>query len=200
MTDLLLGLIPTYGVWLILVSVTLSCLALPVPSSIMVMVAGGFAAAGDFALWQLVLFAYAGFILGDQIAFWLARRAGESLMARLKSRPKTAAVLGRAEALVARHGLLAVFLSRTIFSPLGPYVGYVSGAFGMGWAPFTMTAIVGALCWCLCYAWLGYTFADQITQIAALISASVGIVIAGAVALGGLALLVRNYRRAHAHH
>ncbi len=43
MTDTLLALVPTYGVWLILLALPLSCLALPVPSSILVMTAGGFA-------------------------------------------------------------------------------------------------------------------------------------------------------------
>jgi membrane-associated protein len=196
MTETFLALIPTYGVWLILVSVTMSCLALPVPSSIMVMVAGGFAAAGDFAFWQLVFFAYAGFILGDQLAFWLARRAGGPLIRRFEQKPSTAAVVGRAKSLVERRGLVAVFLSRTVLSPLGPYVGYISGALGMAWLGFSATAVVGAFLWCFSYAWLGFTFADQITQIASLISSSVGIVLAGAVAVGGLSVLVRNYRRA----
>ena len=197
MTETFLALIPTYGVWLILASVTLSCLALPVPSSIMVMVAGGFAAAGDFAFWQLVLYAYFGFVLGDQIAFWLARHAGGPFIDRFEEKPKTAAVVGRAKRLVERRGLVAVFLSRTVLSPLGPYVGYISGALGMSWFRFTMTAVMGAFVWCFTYAWLGYAFADQITRIASLISSSIGIVMAGAVAVGGLTLLIRNYRRTH---
>ena len=31
MTETLLGLVPTYGVWLVLIALPLSCLALPVP-------------------------------------------------------------------------------------------------------------------------------------------------------------------------
>ncbi|NBT33764.1 MAG: DedA family protein, partial [Rhodobacteraceae bacterium] len=54
MTDTLLALVPTYGVWLIFGSVLLSCFALPIPSSILVMTAGGFAASGDLVLWQVV--------------------------------------------------------------------------------------------------------------------------------------------------
>jgi len=197
MTETFLVLIPTYGVWLILASVTLSCLALPWPSSIMVMVAGGFAAAGDFAFWQLVAFAYVGFVLGDQIAFWLARRAGGPFIDQFSRKPKTTVVVGRAKRLVKRRGLVDVFLSRTFLSPLGPYVGYISGALGMNWFWFTVTAVIGAFVWCFTYAWLGFTFADQITRIASFISSSVGIVLAGTVAIGGLTLLIRNYRRTH---
>ncbi|SEN70275.1 membrane protein DedA, SNARE-associated domain [Loktanella fryxellensis] len=164
----------------------------------MVMVAGGFAAAGDFALWQLIGCAFAGFVLGDQTAFWLARRAGRPLIARFRANPRTATLVGRAEALVTQRGLLAVFLSRTVLSPLGPYVGYTSGALGLGWLRFTATAVAGGLLWCIAYAWLGYTFADRIAGIAALIQSSIGIVMAGAVTLGGLLWLIRAYRRSRA--
>ncbi|GAD56806.1 MAG: membrane protein DedA with SNARE-associated domain [Limimaricola cinnabarinus] len=198
MTDAFLALIPTYGLWLILVSVTLSALALPVPSSMMVMVAGGFAAADDFALWQLVGFAYLGFAVGDQIAFWTARRAGAPLIARFESRSGTAAVLGRAKRLVERRGLAAVFLSRTVFSPLGPYVAYISGGLGLSWRGFTLTALAGGLLWSMGYAWLGFVFADRIDDIASMISSSVGVVMAGAVTLGGLVWLLRNYRHSRA--
>lgn len=195
MTDTFLSLIPNYGVWLILVSVTLSCLALPVPSSIMLMVAGGFAAAGDFAFWQLVLCAYGGFLLGDQIAFWLARYAGRPLIDHFEAKPQTEQIVGRAKELVERRGVSAVFLSRTLLSPLGPYVGYISGALDMKWAHFSLIAASAAFMWCFTYAWLGFTFADQITQISSLISSSIGMVIAGAVALFGVKTLVRSYRK-----
>ena len=196
MTETFLTLIPTYGLWLILGCVTLSCLALPVPSSMMVMVAGGFAVTEEFALWQLVSFAFAGFAIGDQIAFWTARRAGGRVIARLQRRQATAAVVDRAQRLVERRGLAAVFLSRTALSPLGPYVGYLSGALGMSWAGFTLTALAGAFLWSLGYAWLGLAFADQIAQIASLISSSMGVAISGALAIGGLVWLFRTYRRA----
>ncbi|WP_010137844.1 DedA family protein [Oceanicola sp. S124] len=195
MTEALLALIPTYGVWFILVSVVLSCLALPVPSSMMVMVAGGFAATGDFAFWSLAGFAFAGFVIGDQIAFWLSRRLGKPLLTGLERRPRSAGVIHKARELLERRGLWAVLLSRTVLSPLGPYVGYLSGALGMPWLRFTAMAVLGAMTWSMGYAWLGFTFSDQITQIADLISNSVGIIMAGAVALGGLAWMRRTYRR-----
>jgi len=128
MTDTLLALVPTYGVWLILLALPLSCLALPVPSSILVMTAGGFAAAGDLTLWQVQAAAFAGFVAGDQVTYGIARVGGAPLVARMKARPKLGPVFAKAEAMLNRRGTLAVFLSRTIFSPLGPYMGYLSGS------------------------------------------------------------------------
>ena len=60
MTDWLLALVPQYGLWLLFFVTLFSCLALPLPASIMMLTAGGFAAAGDFLLWQAVLAALAG--------------------------------------------------------------------------------------------------------------------------------------------
>lgn len=113
---------------------------------------------------------------------------------RLGRRPGAANVVERARRLGERRGLAAVFLARTVLCPLGPYVGYTSGALGMAWAGFTLTALAGGFLWSLDYAWLGVAFADRIAQIASLMNSSVGVVMAGALAIGGLAWLVSNYR------
>jgi len=47
MTDLILTLAADYGVPLLFSVTFLSCLALPVPSSLLMLASGGFAAAGD---------------------------------------------------------------------------------------------------------------------------------------------------------
>ena len=41
MTDALLGMIPHYGAWLLFAVTFLSCLAVPIPSSLLMMTAGG---------------------------------------------------------------------------------------------------------------------------------------------------------------
>lgn len=197
MIETLLALVPTYGVWLILISVALSCLAFPIPSSMLVMAAGGFAAAGDFSYWQLVLFAFCGFLLGDQLAFALARKGGAPLIARLREGNKTQKVVESAETMIERRGSFAVVLTRTIFSPVGPYVAFVAGALLFGWLRFTTAATFGAAIWSLGYSWLGYMFASHIAEIASLIGTSVGIVLAGAVVIGLLWWLVRSYRSEH---
>jgi membrane protein DedA with SNARE-associated domain len=196
MTDTLLALVPTYGLWLILGSVWLSCLALPIPSSMLVMAAGGFAASGDLTYWQVIAAAVAGFVAGDQAAYHLAHWGGPSLLARARRRPGMAGMVARAETLLDRRGVGAVFLSRTIVSPLGPYLGYLSGALGLRWIAFTVAAVLGAVCWATAYTTLGYLFADQITQIATIISNFGGLVIGAVLALGTGAWL-RSSWKAH---
>jgi membrane-associated protein len=194
MTDTLLALVPTYGVWLVLLALPLSCLALPVPSSILVMAAGSFASAGDLVLWQVQAAAFAGFVLGDQVTYGVARAAGPRLLAALQRRSRLGALCDRAQVMLDKRGAVAVFLSRTIFSPLGPYMGYLSGALRLNWGAFTLAAVLGAACWSMAYSLLGYVFATQITQVAALIGNAVGIILAGAVVVGIGVYLWRSWQ------
>ena len=53
MTETVLALVPSYGLLLVALGTFFSCLALPVPSSLIMLSAGGFAAAGDLVLWQV---------------------------------------------------------------------------------------------------------------------------------------------------
>ncbi len=184
MADTLLALVPAYGVWLILGALLLSCLAVPVPSSILVMAGGAFAAAGDMALWQVQLAAFCGFVTGDQAAYSIARAGGSGFIDRLRAKPKMAPVLLRAEALLARHGAVAVFFSRTLLSPLGPYTGYLSGALRLRWSHFTIAAVCGAVCWCLLYSLLGYFFANRVSQMASMVGNVIGFIVTAALVVG----------------
>jgi len=87
MTAWLLALVPQYGLWLLAATTFLSCLALPFPASILMLTAGGFAAAGDLVLWQAFLAAAAGGIAGDQLGYWAGRGLGTPALARLRRDP-----------------------------------------------------------------------------------------------------------------
>ncbi|RYH09898.1 DedA family protein [Tropicimonas sp. IMCC6043] len=194
MIDTVLALVPVYGLYLIAAVVMLSCLAIPLPASVLVMASGGFAAAGDLVLWQVIGAAYLGFVIGDQTAFNLARWRGPGLFARLKARPSSAGLAARAETLVARWGAVAVLAGRTIVAPLGPWTSYAGGAAGLGWARFTAAAMLGAAVWAAGYALLGFFFADQISAIAELLVDISGFILSGVVALGAGWWLWRAWR------
>ena len=66
MSDYLLSLVPAWGPWLLAITTFLSCLALPVPASLMMITAGGFVASGDLVRWQIGAAALIGAVLGDQ--------------------------------------------------------------------------------------------------------------------------------------
>ncbi len=191
MTDWLLGLVPTYGLWLLAASTFLSCLALPIPASILMLAAGGFVAAGDLPLAGSVGAALAGAVGGDQVGYLAGRRGGAGLLARLGAR---AAPISRARDLLARRGGGAVFLSRWLVSALGPYVNLAAGAAGLPWARFTLWGALGEAVWVGLYIGLGRAFTGNLAAASDLAVRVLGLLGAAVLALGLGAWLVATLR------
>jgi membrane protein DedA with SNARE-associated domain len=194
MTDALLALVPVWGLWLVGVTTFLSCLALPVPSSVIMLAAGGFAAAGDLVIWQVMTAATVGAVVGDQTGFAAGRRGGPGLIARLGRGRARQRVIARARALMARHGAVAVFLSRWLFSPLGPYVNLIAGAMGESWARFTLWGIAGEAVWCGLYVLVGHAFAGNLSAAADMLGSVLALIATGTATLG-LGLWLRHLHR-----
>lgn len=180
MTDWLLALVPTWGLWLLAAATFLSCLALPVPASILMMAGGGFVAAGDLPLAGCFLAAWGGAVTGDMAGYLVGRRSGAAFTARLRAR---GAPVASASALLARRGALAVFLSRWLVSALGPYVNLAAGAAGMPWARFAAWVAAGEAVWVGLYIGLGRAFAGNLEAASAQALKLLGFLAAGTVAL-----------------
>lgn len=194
MIDTFLALVPDYGLLLVFSVVFLACLAIPLPASMLVLAAGSFAAAGDLVLWQVLAATFIGFVGGDHTAFAIARLVGPRLLSRFEASPRTAPTLARSNAMLESRGRMAIFLSHTIFSPTCAYVTYLSGVGGLGWSRFSGVAIAGSLLWSVAYVSLGYVFADQLEEVALLLSDFFAVVLAGAVALLALMSLRRRWK------
>jgi membrane protein DedA with SNARE-associated domain len=184
MTDWLLGLVPVWGTWLVMGATFASCLALPVPSSVVMLAAGGFAASGDLVLSHVVTAALAGATAGDQAGFLLARRGGAALAARLAADPGRAVLVARSSDFARRRGTVAVFLSRWLLSPLGPWVNLAAGVSDMGWISFTLAGVAGEAVWVGLYVGTGLSFAGNLAAAAEAVGNLMGFVFAGALALG----------------
>jgi membrane-associated protein len=183
MTDWLLALVPQYGLWLLAAATFFSCLALPFPASILMMTAGGFVAAGDLVLWQTFGAAAAGAISGDQVGFWAGRKVGTPLLARLRRDHARDKLLGQAVAIMEKRGLLAVFLTRWLFSPLGPWVNLTAGSTGYRWPLFTIAGIAGEAVWSGLYIGMGYGFAGNIEAAGEMLGSILGVLGGGAAAI-----------------
>ncbi|MFN4153180.1 MAG: DedA family protein [Paracoccaceae bacterium] len=183
MTDWLLSAVPTYGPWLVAVVTFMSCLAIPVPASMLMLAAGGFAASGDLSVWQVALAALLGALCGDQTGYWISHKGGAPLLDRVATGAR-AQLLTRARAFVAARGTIAVFLSRWLISPLGPYANMIAGATRMRWLPFSIAAIAGELVWVGVYVGAGYTFGDNLEAATEFAGSILGFLAAGAIAAG----------------
>jgi membrane protein DedA with SNARE-associated domain len=195
MSDIIIGLIPDYGLLIVFIVVLLSGLAVPLPSSVLVLASGAFAATGDLVLWSVLWVTFIAFVLSDQIAYSIATRVGPRILAWMRSKPKLRPTLEKSEALLEKRGEMAVFLSHTIFSPTGPYVSYICGMAGMRWVSFSVMATLGAAIWSGGYVMLGYLFATQLSQVSEILSQFFGVAFALALVLWCLSWLRRRWRR-----
>lgn len=184
LTDWLLALVPVYGIWLLALATFLSCLALPMPASILMMTAGAFVAAGDLSGIACVTAAFAGAVAGDQVGYGIGRRGGDRLLARIGRDPKRGKLLTRAIASLERHADWGLFFSRWLLAPLGPWTNFAAGAIRFDWRRFTLAGVLGEAVWVLLYIGLGYFFADNLTAASEILSNGLGFVTAGMVMLG----------------
>lgn len=192
MIEFILGLVPDYGLVVLVIVVIATNLAVPLPSSMLVLAAGGFAASEDLILWQVVAATLVALTIGDQIAFHVARWIGPRFMLFLRKIERLDSLTAKAEEMIEKRGLLAVFFSHTIVSPTGPYVSFICGATGMKWLPFSAAALSGAALWTAAYVGIGYSFAGQLSQVSDMLGRLTAVVIALIV----IAVLIHWLRRA----
>ncbi len=195
MSESLLALVAEYGAVALFVTTFLSCLALPVPASALMLAGGAFIASGDLDPVQALPACLAGAVAGDMTGFLAARFLSERLQARIARRPSHAALLARASALADRWGGPGIYLSRWLVSPLGPYVNLALGAATYGWRRFLVWDILGEATWVGLYLGLGYAFARQLAMISEILANLSGLIAALAVTLAIGYLLVRTARQ-----
>lgn len=194
MTDTLFLLVANYGGAALLLVTFMSCLAVPVPSSLMMLTGGAFAASGDLMLGTTALSAYIGAVAGDQAGYFLGRSGAPVLERWAAQRRSRTVLLGRARTSIQRWGGPGVFFSRWLVSPLGPYVNFASGAGEMRWVRFALWGAAGELVWVGLYVGLGYAFASNLTAVAEFAADLTGL-FAGMAVTALLGLLLRFLHR-----
>ncbi|HHB81004.1 MAG TPA: DedA family protein [Aliiroseovarius sp.] len=197
MSETLIGLIPQYGAALLFLATFLSCLALPVPSSLIMLTGGAFAAGGDLSLASVTLSAWLGALLGDQTGFAIGRWGSHHIDALVRKYPKRAVLVAKARDFTRRWGGLGVYLSRWLVSPLGPYVNFLAGSTRMHWARFTAWDAAGEASWVAIYVGLGYAFSTQLEAVADVLSNLSGALAAGLVSIFIGRILFKNKGKAH---
>ncbi|MEM8631754.1 MAG: DedA family protein [Pseudomonadota bacterium] len=197
MNDAAFQLVSAYGVWIVFVATFLSCLALPIPTSFVMLAGGAFVASGDMEMVPTVLAAFVGAVLGDNAGYAIGRNAGPVVVRSFALNSRRAAVWKQAQAFMESWGGSSVFFSRWLFSPLGPYVNFISGATQVSWPRFALSGAAGEAVWVTVYVGLGYILSEEITRIADLLGSAVAALAMVVAALVlGLALW-RAARRGH---
>jgi len=203
MNDTFLVLLSEYGLLALFVTTMLSCLAVPIPASIVMVTAGAYAIIGDWSFMGAVGASLAGAVLGDQLGYFIGRFGAGQLLPKGRGFGRRARLLSKARTLTYRYGSKGVFLSRWLFSPLGPYVNFMAGGTHFLWLRFSLWSVLGELCWVGIYVGLGFVFAQQLNVVLELVVATSGALLWVAITLllgGFLIWRIRRLmvlRRAH---
>lgn len=177
MTDAALALALEGGPFALAVLLALAAIGIPLPATFALLATGALIASADLNVLETIIIAAIGSISGDQIGYWIGRLGGPAISGRFGAR------LDPARRFVDRHGVVGVFLSRFLFTPLGPPINLVTGLTGMAWWRFTAAAVVGEAVWVGLFIGLGFVFADQVSALADLAGTLAWFLVAAAVTI-----------------
>lgn len=195
----LMPLMAQWGYVAIFLVVILGNVGLPVPEETVLTVSGYLVWQGRLEPVPVILTAAAGAVIGDNIAYWLGRRYGRLVLARIaRVGPERAE---RMQGLVTRYGMLAVFAARFV-AGLRFMAGPLAGSTGLSPLRFFVANLAGAAIYVPVavgagYA-IGYGLGGRIERLRLLAGGAERLVIAGlaiAAAVAWLWLILRARRR-----
>jgi len=97
-------------------------------------------------------------IMGDIIAYWLARRFSLPLSKRLINFKFFRNNEPKARELFKKHGFLFVFFTRFALTTLSAVVNYLSGFERLNWKKFLIAVISGEMLYAIIYPLLGFIY------------------------------------------
>ncbi len=150
-----------YGALALFVTTTLEALGAPLPGESAVVAASAAAAAGKLSIVHVVLAAFLGSVLGDNIGYLIGRDLGRPVILRYGSKVGvTEATLSRAEGIMRRRGPLIVVIARFVVL-LRQLNGLVAGTTGMPWPRFLAANVLGAALWVGVWVTLAYKLGHE---------------------------------------
>ena len=195
LTETLLSQVSRYGLPFVVLCAYLSCLILPIPTSLVMVATGTFMATGLLDPVLVYPATWMAAVAGDQTGYLIGRRTGPPLLDRLSRHAGSAAMIARARQGLAQHGVKTIFFSAWAFAPLCPYVNLAAGSLHYDWRRFALANAAGEVVWVGLYLTLGLVFGDRIAALFRLLPGLSGAAILGLILTAGLALGWRLRRR-----
>jgi membrane protein DedA with SNARE-associated domain len=145
-----------YGVAAVGVILVFESLGLPLPGESLLVIAAILAGRGDISFPGLLVSAWAGSVMGDNIGYLIGRILGYRLVYRYGTKiGLTAERLRRVEAVFARYGPVTVAFAR-FFAVLRQLNGVVAGTVHMDWRRFMAFNALGGALWVLAWTMAGF--------------------------------------------
>ena len=126
------------------------------PGDSLLVIAGVFAAVGKLSLiWLLVPVTLCA-ILGDQLGYWIGRKAGQTLYERKDSRFFKKSHLLRAHEFYEKYGVKTIILARFV-TIVRTFCPPVTGAARMSYPRYLVYDIIGGILWVWSMTLIGYS-------------------------------------------
>ncbi|GAA2052320.1 DedA family protein [Williamsia deligens] len=164
-----------------------------IPGEIAVLIAGVVASGGRLELWEVLVAAIAGAVIGDFIGFEVGRRWGQALLAKLPERLVKPEHVERARTELRRRGALAVLVGRWT-AALRALMPGLAGMSGVRLQTFAIFNAIGGAIWAAVVAGLGYGAGSSYERVENVLGTTSKVVI-GVVIVVIAALVVRHRLR-----
>ena len=159
---------PALGPWVVLVvcgivfAETGLLVGFFLPGDTLLFTAGLLVATGtvDVNVWLLGLLISLSAFIGDQLGYWIGRRAGPAVFSRPDSRIFRSENVDRAEEFFARHGGKAITLARFV-GIVRTFTPVVAGVGKMRYSAYVAFDAAGALLWGMGLTLLGYVLGNR---------------------------------------
>jgi membrane protein DedA with SNARE-associated domain len=194
MFDWIVGVIARLGYVGVAMLTFLENLFPPIPSELIIPLAGFVAAQGTLRIGGVIVAATLGSLAGAMLWYAVARRIGERrFRAWIERHGKWLTLSGtdidRAQAWFTRHGRMAVLLGRLV-PGVRTFVSLPAGFSGMPAAPFLLWSAVGTLAWTAALAAAGLVLEASYTVVADYVDIAADVLL-----LLFVVLMVRRYLR-----
>lgn len=151
-----------YGYPTLWLAVFVSAAGIPLPTSLVLLAAGAFAASGDFNLPILIAVSTSAFVAGDNLGYLVGRLWGSKLLEWLEKSGKMRIIkprtIVRSRVYFNRLGGWAIFFSRFLVSALGGAINILAGAERYPYRRFVLYDACGEIVGAALPIVLGYIF------------------------------------------
>jgi membrane protein DedA with SNARE-associated domain len=169
MNDQLLAAVSQYGAPALFGIVAIAAIGVPLPITLLLIVAGSMISQGAMNLWWAIGAASAGSILGDQAGYAIGRWGGPAVVEKIGGVFGKRASLRAAEAKAKAWGGPGIYITRWLLSPLGPWINLASGTAGYPWHRFLFWDMLGEITGAAVYIGLGRFFSDRVMALYAVL-------------------------------
>jgi membrane protein DedA with SNARE-associated domain len=157
-----------YGAFAVMPILAIEAIGAPVPGESLLIFASVLAGRGEMSLPALLIFAWVGSVIGDNLGFLIGRKLGRKTVLRYGAKVGlTNERFSKIEITYVRYGSATVLFAR-FFSILRQLNGIVAGILGMSWWRFVLFDAVGTALWVTVWVFLPAYFSEHLAFIVTL--------------------------------